>query len=43
MDDRHYMWVSQGSQGSLGEMGNIAPILRARVNGRLVRSGGGEY
>lgn len=33
MDDRHYMWVSQGSQGSLGEMQSRLFSVRARTVG----------
>ena len=34
MDDRHYMWVSQGSQGSLDEMKQRLFSVRARTVGR---------
>ena len=34
MDDRHYMWVSQGSQGSLDEMKQRLFSVRARRVGR---------
>ena len=34
MDDRHYMWVSQGSQGSLDEMKQRLFSVRERTVGR---------
>ena len=34
MDDRHYMWVSQGSQGSLDQMKQRLFSVRARTVGR---------
>ena len=34
MDDRHYMWVSQGSQGSLDEMKQRLFSVRARTVGK---------
>ena len=39
MDDRHYMWVSQGSQGSLDEMKQRLFSVRAGVRARTVGRG----